>query len=382
MWCLRFYAIRALDNRRVERTLVVGPCSQLQKEEDARREMDRKQLLLYINQPDQYQGPITFGDLARRWEAHELVPENSRRANSTRKSYQMYLKLHILPRWEKQVVEDMKPLPIEDWLRELQAKRGLANGTVVRLRQIMKLVIDWGVKYEMVPKDTDPLKHVQWSSVSEYEPKVIAPSQAGAILRHLKAPASTMLLLLAGTGMRVSEGLGLRWSDIDRKEGVLSIKRSWTAAKLGKTKTKASRSTLPLIPVLAEHLQKWRDETLFNGAEDFVFPSEVRGGKIPRNGGMLLKDYVIPAAVRAGVIKTGERVGWHALRHGCASYLVSSGLNPSTAQRMLRHANVSQTLQTYTHASSSDLAQAQDAVMREILTSKNTGGEYGCGEAA
>jgi integrase len=60
----------------------------------------------------------------------------------------------------------------------------------------------------------------------------------------------------------------------------------------------------------------------------------------------------------------------------------SSSGNPSTAQRMLRHANVSQTLQTYTHASSSDLAQAHDAVMREILTSKNTGGEYGCGEAA
>jgi site-specific recombinase XerD len=83
---------------------------------------------------------------------------------------------------------------------------------------------------------------------------------------------------------------------------------------------------------------------------------------------MLLKDYVLPAAVAAGVIKAGERIGWHTLRHSLASFMVSTGVNPATAQRMLRHSNVSMTLQVYSHACSSDLIQAQDAVMREILT--------------
>ena len=146
------------------------------------------------------------------------------------------------------------------------------------------------------------------------------------------------------------------------------MRRSWTAERLGKTKTAASRSTLPCIPLLGEHLQKWRDESLFNGAEDFVFPSEVRGGRIPRNAGMLLRDYVLPAAIATGVIKAGERIGWHTLRHSLCSFLISSGVNPTTTQRMLRHSNVHTTLQVYSHACPSDLVQAQDAVMREILT--------------
>jgi integrase len=179
--------------------------------------------------------------------------------------------------------------------------------------------------------------------------------------------ASTLLLLLAGTGMGVSEGLGLRWSDIDRKEGLNHVRRAWTGAKLGRCKTAASRSTVPCIASLSEHLRQWRNESLFNGDEDFVFPSEVRGGKIPRNGGVLLEDYVIPSAITVGVIKAGGRIGWHTLRHSLASYLVSAGFNPTTAQRMPRQSNVNMTLQVYSHGCPSDSMQAQDAVMREML---------------
>jgi len=83
---------------------------------------------------------------------------------------------------------------------------------------------------------------------------------------------------------------------------------------LGGTKTAASRATVPSIPLLSAHLQMWRLKSLFMGQDDFVFPSVVRGGKIPRNGGMIVRDYLIPAAVRAGVIEEGERIGMHTLR--------------------------------------------------------------------
>jgi site-specific recombinase XerD len=82
---------------------------------------------------------------------------------------------------------------------------------------------------------------------------------------------------------------------------------------------------------------------------------------------MIVRDYLIPAAVRAGVIEEGERIGMHTLRHSLCSFLISGGVNPTTAQRMLRHRNAHTTLQFYSHSVPTDLVQAQDCVLREIF---------------
>jgi integrase len=248
----------------------------------------------------------------------------------------MYLNLHIMPRWQNEVAEEMEPLTIEYWLRELQAKHSLANGSITRLKQIMSMAFKFGRKYKLIAKDCDPTREVECSSISEYEAPTILPSQARDILQHLRRQEHTLVLLIVATGMRIGEALGLKWDDINRKEGVINIRRSWTAARMGKTKTAASRSTVPANPVLMEYLSEWHSKSKYNGPEDFVFASEARNGKIPRNGGMIVRDYLQPAAVKAGV---KGKIGLHALRHGVASYLISVGTNPTTAQRMLRHSS-------------------------------------------
>ncbi len=337
VWVLRVYCVRALDNKKVERTEVIGPCSRFLTIEAARAEVDRKHLLQKYTEPGQYQGPLTFGTLATQWETQELDPElpNATRSPSTRRSLRMYLRLHIMPRWQNTAIEDMKPLPIQNWLRELQQKHSLANGTITRLRQIMSMAFQFARLYELIPETRDPLKGVKTSSLSDYEARIIQPSEAGAIFKELEQPVSTLTLLIASTGMRISEALGLKWSDVDKKEGVIRIRRSWTAARMGDTKTPASRAAVPCIPLLMGYLTEWRDKSRYNRQEDFIFASEVRKGKIPRTGGMISRDYLVPAAIRAKVIKEGESIGMHCLRHSLASFLVSAGVNPTTAQRML-----------------------------------------------
>jgi hypothetical protein len=96
-------------------------------------------------------------------------------------------------------------------------------------------------------------------------------------------------------------------------------------------------------------------------------------GKQPRVANMLVEDHLRPAAVKAGVLKEGEKVrfGFHNLRHSLASFLVRKGTDVKTVQKMLRHSDVSTTLGIYAHSMSEDRLAAQDDMLAAMMTPSN-----------
>jgi site-specific recombinase XerD len=88
---------------------------------------------------------------------------------------------------------------------------------------------------------------------------------------------------------------------------------------------------------------------------------------------MLVEDHLRPAAVKAGVLKEGEKVrfGFHNLRHSLASFLVRQGTDVKTVQKMLRHSDVATTLGIYTHSMSEDRLAAQDDMLAAMMTPSN-----------
>jgi integrase len=72
--------------------------------------------------------------------------------------------------------------------------------------------------------------------------------------------------------------------------------------------------------------------------------------------GSLRRRVLVPAAKRVGL--TG--VGFHTLRHICASMLIESGLSPLRLQRWMGHHSPAFTLETYGHLIDDDLGPALD----------------------
>jgi len=188
------------------------------------------------------------------------------------------------------------------------------------------------------------MRFVRCKTTSEYEAMILTPEQAYAVLLNLREPERTLTLLAAGTGLRISECLGLQWQDVSFAEAVIHVRRRWTCGKVGWPKSKASKGPVPLHPLLAEFMLRWKRKTPYSQSGNWVFPSFKLKGQQPRVANMLVEDYLRPAAVKVGILSSHRddegrlvdadprRFGFHNLRHSLASFLMLMSVH-SLAER-------------------------------------------------
>jgi integrase len=107
----------------------------------------------------------------------------------------------------------------------------------------------------------------------------MTPKQAFEVLLNIPEPRRTLTLSDAATALRVSELLGLMWSDLDFEELVMYVRRVYVWGRFKQPKSKASKAPVPMHPLLAGFMQAWRERTRYAKDNDYVFPSVRLGGK-------------------------------------------------------------------------------------------------------
>jgi len=364
----RYNRIRA-DGRRVPANFVVGTVAELKTKAGAWAKI--RKMNFDPNFPvNTTTTPITFGELAKDYIRVELAIDQSNapipKAHSTIQTYLRYINRHILPRWEAVRASEMDPIAIQHWLSELRRVFKLSNPTLVKIRNVMVAIFKHAQRYGLLPRtqEANPMIFVRQSSVSAYEPVVLTLSQCVDIMANLSGMYRVLVLLLAATGLRISEGLALLWSSIDWGNSCIRVTRAYVYGKFGPPKSKASKRPVPLHPMLAESLRAWRNESPYAADEDLVFPSIRLKGKKPPRANMLVSDHLQPAARRAGI---PNAVGFHTLRRTLASALVANGSDIRLVQELLRHSNPVITLEAYTRSTTPAKIGAQGWVMQQLL---------------
>jgi integrase len=372
-WVLRYFATRELDGQRVERTLAVGLLRDLPSRSAAWSELEHQNINYQINQPG-FRGRVTFADLAQHYLQNELSQQADTvdpKAHTTIYIYRHIVNDYLVPRWGKRTALGIEPLEIEKWLQALRREKGLANPTLDKTRRVMSIVYKHSQRHGLIPRseESNPLRFVRCKTTSDYEAIILTPEQAFTVLLNLEEPERTLTLLAAGTGLRISECLGLQWQDVDFAGQVIQVRRTWVHGQLGDPKTRASKAPVPMHYLLADSMRRWQKDSPYSQPDNWVFPSFRLKGQKPRCANMLVEDYLRPAAVKAGVLAKDDshRFGFHNLRHSLASYLVRSKTDPKTVQNLLRHSNVKTTLQLYAHSVSDDRLAAQGQMLAAIL---------------
>ena len=159
--------------------------------------------------------------------------------------------------------------------------------------------------------------------------------------------------LLAMTGMRRGEALGLGWEDVDMEQGSLTIRRAWIpvngVAQFSEPKSRRSRRTIALDPVTVEalriHAARQADEQ-----DCWVEGLAVAGLVFTRPDGRALVPWAVSKAFReqakAALLPP---IPLHGLRHTYATLALASGVNPRIVSGRLGHATVALTLDVYSH---------------------------------
>ena len=144
------------------------------------------------------------------------------------------------------------------------------------------------------------------------------------------------------TGMRKSEMMNLKWSDIDFARSV---------AMLSTTKNGDPRHC-PIPSIAMMELKKFRGI-----GDGLVFPS-----KLLPDQPIVFKKHWLKALERAGV--SGFR--FHDLRHTAASYMIMNGVDIYETATILGHKDV-QTTQRYAHLSTDHISKANEKAMAKIF---------------
>ncbi len=291
-------------------------------------------------------GTVTVEEYLDRW-LTDSVRGTVRR--STFAQYESVVSRHIAPTLGRLKLKALTPAH----LRSLYRKKldvGLAPRTVQYIHVTLHKALKQAMMDGLIPRNvTEAVKAPQ---AHKKEVKPLTSNEVKALLSAAVGDRLEALYVVAiHTGLRRSELLGLKWTDVDLDAGTLSVQRSLdTDRTFNPPKRNKSRRTVKLtgqaVEALKSHRARQNEERLRLGSlwedHNLVFPNQL--GK-PMNADNLYHREFRPLLEKAGL----SGFTFHSLRHTCATLLLSKNVNPKIVQEMLGHATISQTMDTYSH---------------------------------
>ena len=202
------------------------------------------------------------------------------------------------------------------------------------------------------------VRYIATEQAKRQHPKIkrrkLAADDVVAILNAASERWRVFFMLLAQSGVRIGELLGLTWENVHLGEDAhIMVVEQISRGQRKKLKTDASKARVPLSATMASWLAELRGDV---GADAPVFPSSTG---MALNYANVYNRVLRPALVDAGLaIKVGEDargrpmwdyqgIAFHAFRKACGSLLLHHGKTLKQVQGWLRHARLSTTLDVY-----------------------------------
>ena len=215
--------------------------------------------------------------------------------------------------------------------------------------------------WEMIPVQRNPMSLVELKGARRNKrPKVLTPEQCLQILNTLRQPYRTMVLVALCTGLRTGEFLALKWQDFDFDKLSVQVIRAVVRGIVDVTKTECSTDELPLDPTFAAELLEWKKQCP-PSADRWLFPSP-RTGR-PYEPGNIQQKVIRKAGDKLGI----PNLGFHTFRHTYRSMLDASGAPVGVQQKLMRHAQVSTTMDVYGNALMTAKRDANSNAVRMVM---------------
>jgi integrase len=292
---------------------------------------------------------ITMTEYSKRWLG--LIASSVK--PGTKDSYDLHLRLHILPVFGATKVRQMTRGRIRAFLAEkltTKLSRSTVRITHATLRVMLNSAMDDGV---ILANPADRLgRQLRLTTSAKHREQEIKAFDRVQLAKFIQKAREhepryfALFFTLARTGLRLGEAFGLQWQDLDFDAREIRILRAISRGEVGTPKSGRTRvvdMSQELHAVLRRLRIQRKEETLSRGW------GEVPAWLFCTETGATMDQSKVSKAFKRVLTKAELPLHFHphCLRHTFASLLLQQGESPVYVQRQLGHASIQLTVDTY-----------------------------------
>lgn len=283
-----------------------------------------------------------------------VVPHRKPRGVETTESH---LRAHIIPELGQVPLTQLDVRRVQEFVNKISPGRSgkMVENIVLTLTGIIRHASKWD-------KEVQPINvsDLTMPPKEKAKPQFLSGQEIKTLIKASRGVLRTILIVLALTGMRINEVLGLRVEDVDFENRVIHVTKSAYNGKLGTPKSVASAADIPLPAVLAKELRKHLKSKHFR--ENPLGVLFANRHLRPYSDNKLREKHLRPLLKSLDM----KAVGFHAIRHGVASELINSGTPITAVRDQMRHSDVRVTLGIYGHVIGNTQRKAVEGLSRFI----------------
>lgn len=341
-----------------------------------------------LNGPNDRGRSLSFGAyLTHTW----LPAKRLELKTSTWDGYRRNVHRHVLPALGSIPIRRLRVSHLEDLyeskLHPTDGQRALSPKTVLEIHLVIRGALNEAVRRGILSRNVALVaKAPRLRSIEQVEPTAWTAEQPRTFLRaaagHRLFPA---LWTSAMTGMRRSELLGLRWTDLDIDAATISVNRGLIAVAyevheetnlatrpgVSRGKTRNARRRIDLDPTTIGVLTAWQ---AWQRAEQEAVGIEDLGWMFTDASGAPVHPHAISQTFERIVRRAAVPiVRLHDLRHTHATLLIDAGVPAKVVSERLGHARASFTIEAYQHVHPPMQAEAAQLFAEHIANPASTG---------
>lgn len=305
-------------------------------------------------------GSITVLALVERY-----IPQRQGVRYNTKVGYNFVLNLLKKEDFAYRQIKDIKPSDAKQWFIKLNKENHYRYSSITTVRGVLRPAFEMAVEDDIIRRNPFSFRVVDVVPNDSETRKALTPSEKTKFLDYVLGDKCRRryydeIIILLGTGLRISELYGLTKADVDFKERRVRVERQLTRTRnceyyIEKPKTEKGERWVPMDDAVYQAFQNViqnrktpKVEMLINGHSGFLFLD--KDGK-PKVAGHLehAMKRIIDNYNKSHDDKL-PRITPHVLRHTYCTDMANDGMSVQHLQYFMGHSDAYTTLNTYTHS--------------------------------
>lgn len=283
------------------------------------------------------------------------VLQHSQYAENTKRDYIRYILNEIIPALGNLYPEELDLYNIKEWIKSC-AKRKLDSGYVGNFLIPFRAMLDDMVEDNII--EENPLELLNMKRMiklyfpkrkdEDDEVKPFNSKERALLLEHSSGQVRNFIQLVLYSGVRLGEGISIRWKEVDLKNRLVKINFTMVNGKTESIKTPGSVRKAQLLPQAVDALRK---QFTITGQSEFAFTNKTSDKPWHDTTIFWKKWQILYETINEFLIAQGaKRLEYrnpYQLRHTYASMLVSRGVNIAKIAAQLGHKNTKMVIEIY-----------------------------------